>query len=224
MLSSSIAAFIFSKQPALMKVAMNELLGSLEGIRRSRVIRRRRTAQGHTGTPVEALTCPHIEHDGEKKAFQGRSTHVGTASAPAMCSLAILQVLHATTAHDWWGIDFLMRPRYCLIRALSQSSLIPSKMCLVTLLWHYWSWSLGWQLWSCIDKGIPLIWSTPSGEESQGTWTRREILRIHKLLRFCTCSFNPDLRAYLSFFWLEWIIWTWQVVNWIWSSSLPTLC
>ena len=74
----------------------------------------------------EALTCPHIEHDGEKKAFQGRSTHVGTASAPAMCSLAILQVLHATTAHDWRGIDFLMRPRYCLIRALSQSSLIPS--------------------------------------------------------------------------------------------------
>ena len=43
MLSSSIAAFLFSKQPALMKVAMNELLGSLEGIRRSRVIRRRRT-------------------------------------------------------------------------------------------------------------------------------------------------------------------------------------
>ena len=126
MLSSSIAVFIFSKQPALMKMAMNELLGSLEGIRRSRVIRRRRTAQGHTGTAVEALTCPHIEHDGEKKAFQGRSTHVGTASAPAMCSLAILQVLHATTAHDWRGIDFLMRPRYCLIRALSQSSLIPS--------------------------------------------------------------------------------------------------
>ena len=83
-------------------------------------------AQGHTGTPVEALTCPHIEHDGEKKAFQGRGTHVGTASAPAMCSLAILQVLHATTAHDWRGIDFLMRPRYRLIRALSQSSLIPS--------------------------------------------------------------------------------------------------
>ena len=126
MLSSSIAVFIFSKQPALMKLAMNELLRSLEGIRRSRVIQRRRTAQGHTGTPVEALTCPHIEHDGEKKAFQGRSTHVGTASAPAMCSLAILQVLHATTAHDWWGIDFLMRPRYCLIRALSQSSLILS--------------------------------------------------------------------------------------------------
>ena len=118
--------FLFSKQPASMKVAMNELLGSLEGIRRSRVIQRRRTAQGHTGTPVEALTCPHIEHDGEKKAFQGRGTHVGTASAPAMCSLAILQVLHATTAHDWRGIDFLMRPRYCLIRALSQSSLIPS--------------------------------------------------------------------------------------------------
>ena len=126
MLSSSIVEFLFSKQPDSMKVAMNELLGSLEGIRRSRVIRRRRTAQGHTGTPVEALTCPHIEHDGEKKAFQGRSTHVGTASAPAMCSLAILQVLHATTAHDWWGIDSLMRPRYCLIRALSQSSLIPS--------------------------------------------------------------------------------------------------
>ena len=158
--------FLFSKQPALMKVAMNELLGSLEGIRRSRVIRRRRTAQGHTGTPVEALTCPHIEHDGEKKAFQGRDTHVGTASAPAMCSLAILQVLHATTAHDWRGIDFLMRPRYCLIRALSQSSLIPSEMCLVTLLWHYWSWSLARQLWSCIDKGIPPIWSTPFGEES----------------------------------------------------------
>ena len=116
-----------------MKVAMNELLGSLEGIRRSRVIRRRRTAQGHTGTPVEALTCPHIEHDGEKKAFQGRSTHVGTASAPAMCSLAILQVLHATTAHDWRGIDFLMRPRYCLIRALSQSSLIPCVLGDVTL-------------------------------------------------------------------------------------------
>ena len=134
MLSSSTVEFLFSKQPASMKVAMNELLGSLEGIRRSRVIQRRRTAQGHTGTPVEALTCPHIEHDGEKKAFQGRGTHVGTASAPAMCSLAILQVLHATTAHDWWGIDFLMRPRYCLIRALSQSSLIPSKMCLVTLL------------------------------------------------------------------------------------------
>ena len=23
---------------------------------------------------------------------------------------------------------------------------------------------------------------------------------MHELLRFCTCSFNPDLRAYLSFF------------------------
>ena len=152
--------FLFSKQPASMKVAMNELLGSLEGIRRSRVIQRRRTAQGHTG----GINVSSHRARWRKKGISGAEyacRHCFSPSNVLFGNSAGSPRNHCSRLEGNWLLDETALLSHKSSVTIQFDSLYSTEMCLVTLLWHYWSWSLVRQLWSCIDKGIPLIWSMP---------------------------------------------------------------